>query len=975
MEKLLYNDIYSAVYSHSSDLKLNQSSTPCEIRNAIRWIMRDNPDIFWFAHQYHYDEASSTIHFQYTFSPERVKTIQQSINDVIEKDFCIEYVKKLNQQEQVAYIHKWLVTYCTYNTNSAYNQSIYSVFVRRNSVCTGYAKAAQYLFNLLGIESCLVFGRLHNDKEDGRHCWNLVKVDNEYYHFDACFGDSILDNVAIKSGVQELFKIDSINYNFLCVSTDEILRTRSIEDITTLPDCPNSWSKTLINSLAQIKLKQREDIKGCLLSHIGSSADIYLCSKDKNTVLKVFRPNSKTTSLKEYHYMQQTKGCRHLLQCNEDYTDITHNTVAIEQSTPIVDLLCSHYYELSLKGLIKMATDVAKAWKECQERGVLYRDIHVCNIYRSNDGIFKLGDFESCTNKFDLKETVGNQWFMAPETFVSGIFTESSAVYSISMVLYFILNNLRPAFWKPGCEDEALQKRMNGHNLPIPAGCINLPAHIKTKLDKFFNKVSASLPKERISSIAEYIYELERLTFYCEDSDYIIHRKGFSLDFDLDAENNARFNARWHYISRDNYHQYATGDDVEQMCTTACFELDDFTSNDEILSVDRVEDFAITTGYNNYKSELNYCDEEPQADDVENFARTMASNPNVNEDGLILRNKREALKKRLPEGGKITLKNNSSAQGCDSTISNPRGKLAGSTLYEETINTQSKTFFHRSDRINASLWSKIFGKKYSIVYSSIFAPAEIKRKSHLQVQVYLHLYEESEKVKSLAKESDKNAERRDYIPLSLKLKKGDKVDVEFNVYGESRLMYERKSIIWQGSFTKCSFDYFVPKDLDVDELSCVALFSVNGVPLGEMRFITQIVDFPRQLNTDMIAHKYNKVFISYSHLDESKVRFLHQGLELGSVPHFFDRSYLKIGDVFPQKIQDYINSADLFILCWSLNASESDYVQKERLQALERAFPKVQPENAAKLRIYPLSIDPRADLPTDMKNVYHFGVI
>lgn len=265
--------------------------------------------------------------------------------------------------------------------------------------------------------------------------------------------------------------------------------------------------------------------------------------------------------------------------------------------------------------------------------------------------------------------------------------------------------------------------------------------------------------------------------------------------------------------------------------------------------------------------------------------------------------------------------------------------------------------------------------KYNEVYSSIFAPAEVKRKSHLQVQVYLHLYEESEKVKSLAKESDKNAERRDYIPLSLKLKKGDKVDVEFNIYGESRLMSERKSIIWQGTFTKCCFNYFVPKDIDVEELSCVALLSVNGVPIGEMRFITRVIETPRQLNPEIISHKYSKVFISYSHQDESKVKFLHEGLELGSVPHFFDRKYLKAGDVFPQVIQDYINSADLFILCWSENASKSEYVQKERLQALQRAFPQVQPENASKLRIYPLSIEPRADLPSDMKEVYNFEVI
>ena len=260
----IYCDIEDCIRNQSANLKIERAVTSDEVRHAIRWIMRDNPDIFWFAHQYHYDEASSTIYFQYAFSAERVKTIQQSIYDVIENDFCIEYVKKLTKQEQVAYVYKWLVTYCNYNVNSAYNQSIYSVFIRRNSVCTGYAKAAQYLFNLLGIESRLVFGRLHNDKEDGRHCWNLVKIDNEYYHFDACLGDTILDNVAIKSGVQELFKIDGINYNFLCVSTDEILKTRSIEDITTLPDCPNSWSKTLINSLALIGLKQREDIKRAL---------------------------------------------------------------------------------------------------------------------------------------------------------------------------------------------------------------------------------------------------------------------------------------------------------------------------------------------------------------------------------------------------------------------------------------------------------------------------------------------------------------------------------------------------------------------------------------------------------------------------------------------------------------------------------------------------------------------------------------
>ena len=1049
--------IEAAIRHHNTSLRLEQTHTFDDARNAIRRVMRDNPDIFWFAHQYHYDEASSTLHFQYTFSPERVKTIQQGINNVIKNDFCNEYVKKLTPQEQVTYVYKWLVTYCNYNANSAYNQSIYSVFVRRNSVCTGYAKAAQYLFNLLGIESRLVFGRLNNDKEYGRHCWNLIKVDNKYYHFDACFGDSILDNAAIKSGVKELFKINGVNYNFLCVSTDEILRTRSIEDITSLPECINSWHKTFIKSLAKTKLQQKGRIRGCLLSHIGSSADIYLCAKDKNTVLKVFRSDSKTTSSAEYHYMQQTKGCRHILQCNEQYTDITQYTIAIEQSTPIVDLLCSHYYELSLKGLIKMAADIATAWKECQERGVLYRDIHICNIYRSNDGTFKLGDFGSCTNDFDIKETVGNQWFMAPETFISGIFTETSAVYSISMVMYFILNNLRPAFWALGYEDKALQKRMNGDNLPIPAGCINIPPHIKTKLDEFFRKVSAVLPKERICSIAEFIYDLERLTFYCEDSDYIIHRGSSSLGFNLDAKNDDRLAASENYIPRDAYHRYAMGDDIEQMCTTDAMPLhtsacthdivpdeddevekiaipgeelicececvsetapdgasaDEFEGfaitgeewndecdlaivlDDEIISLGEVEGFDITgEGWNDECDSVIAPDDEIiSVDEIEGFARTR--------EITCLTRQQEQLKSVQSQINVENSPGKSAVRGgfLSSIIGGLAGivrAIAGSTptssdeAKEKPLECDKELeakmaqvqicekhiegFIQQKNNLEKEHAVLEEQNKYNEVYSSIFAPAEVKRKSHLQVQVYLHLYEESEKIKSLAQESDKNAERRGYIPLSLKLKKGDKVDVEFNVYGETRLASERKSIIWQGAFTKCSFDYFVPKNLDVDELSCEANLFVNGAMIGEMRFITKIVDAPRNLNSEILSHRFNRIFISYAHQDANQIKLLALAYKAQGVDYFYDRDSLAPGDVYEEKIFDYIDSSDLFVLCWSKNAAASDYVAKEKGRALLRAYPHLSQRDAT-LKIYPISIEPRADLPSDMKKVYNFEVI
>lgn len=987
---ILYDIIEKAIQKHENIVVAKQAS-PSDVRNAVRWVMRNNPSIFWFAHQYHFDEKAGVVQFQYTFSKERTESIRQSIEDVIQNDFCLEYVKALKKQEQVAYVYKWLVTYCNYNVNSAYNQSIYSVFVRRNSVCTGYAKSAQYLFDLLGIESRLVFGRLHNDKEDGRHCWNLVKIDDQYYHFDVCFGDRILDGAARKSGVKELFKIDSINYNFLCVSTNEILKTRSIEDITALPESSYSWPKSLIKSLVSIELKQREGMKGCLLSHIGNSADIYLCAKEKHTVLKVFRSNSGMQALLEYHFMQQTKGCKHLLQCNEQYTCLSQYMIAIELSTPIVDLLCSHYYELSLKGLIKMASDVAAAWKECQEQGVLYRDIHIGNIYRSNNGTFKLGDFGSCTNDFDAKEAVGNQWFMAPEAIVSGIFTEASAVYSISMIMYFILNNLRPAFWKSGHEDVAMQNRINGYELPTPTECINLPHHIKLELDKFFRNAFASLPEERIDSITKFIHELNRLANCCRDSDYIVHCKGANWELDLNAGNNDRLEAYRNYSFRYTYQRYTGGDKLEQMSTTGapspksnvrkCEEGHVWDANifgdrcpyclpDNIKSSNEIDNSTLNHSAN--ISDGSTCHRRSlYMDEVEGFAHTNApsfdppsnlrSSPNMVENvetyattGCFFRSCGETYSPQIPtpDLGGVPIGN---APQAVMTLPSILGGIVG--------------FFKKSKKHTDQLKGM-----YSEVYSSIFAPAEVKRKSHMQIQVYLHLYEETERIISLAKESDKNAERRDYIPLSLKLRRGDKVDVELNIYGESRLMSERKSIIWQGSFTKCSFDYFVPKNIDVDELSCEANLFVNGVMIGEMRFITQIVEIPRTLNPEILSHRFNRIFISYAHQDASKIRLIALAYKAQGVDYFYDRDSLKPGDVYGEKIFDYIDKSDLFVLCWSKNAAVSDYVAKEKGHALLRAYPQLSHKDAT-LKICPVSIEPRAELPSDMKEVYNFEVI
>lgn len=971
----LHKDIEQAIRQHEEILYVDDGVREDDIRYAIRWVMRENPDIFWFVHQYHFDNG--IVSFRYRCSPERGTIIQNGIDDVVEKDFQINYVRTLTQLEQAAYVYKWTLAYCNYNVNSAYNQNIDSVFVRRNSVCTGYAKAAQYLFNLLGIESRLVFGRLNNDKDEGRHCWNVVCVKGTWYHFDVCMGDLALEDVLKRAGTANVRQYGDFIYNCFCVSTESILETRSIENIESLPSCNSSLPLAEVERLSRMVIKVRDGITGCLLTHIGSSADIFLCTKNKNVVLKKFRGIDTKKCEEEYGYMDSLKGCKHLLQLNSTYSDVWNNILAIEQSTPIVDLFCSHYYHPSLNGVLKMLKDITLGWLECQQQGIMYRDIHVYNIYKANDGNYKLGDFGSCTYELrGLRERVGNPWFMSPETYISGQFDECSAVYSITTVLYFVLNGLRPPFMDGNNEEEALRRKMNGEALPEPALLQSFPKELaEVVMVEIFARGCAYYPSKRIQTCRQLLYTIDVLCSNLKSQSVVLRFVQQDTETIFDNKTNPNI-----CIPQDIHHRFIYGEevertarsmacsspqeDVEAMATTDLpylFDLDNDGSSDEEVCYDVLSDYMgealtdnhIDAGQIRMLNETESCcgsmeDEiswESSSFDIE-INNTFEPAPIEMGDNLPppMVGSESAIGAALPHIGTIF----------GGLIGAARGLFVGKTKSKKDSN------------------DSLF---LDDVYSSIFAPSEIKLKSRMIVQVYLHLYEETEKIKALAQESDKDAVRRDYIPLQCKLKKGDKVDVLLNIYGETLLMSDKKSIIWQGSFTKCSFDYFVPKDIDVDELSCVALLSVNGVPVGEMRFITKIVEQPRRLNPEIIAHKYNKVFISYSHQDESKVKFLHEGLKVAGINHFFDRDYLTIGDVFPQVIQDYINSADLFILCWSENASKSEYVQKERLQALERAFPQVQPEKEAKLRIYLMSIEPRAELPLDMKENYHFGEI
>lgn len=266
-------------------------------------------------------------------------------------------------------------------------------------------------------------------------------------------------------------------------------------------------------------------------------------------------------------------------------------------------------------------------------------------------------------------------------------------------------------------------------------------------------------------------------------------------------------------------------------------------------------------------------------------------------------------------------------------------------------------------------------EKHGEITASAFAPAEITIGDDMMIQVYIYEEKEHNNVVISASNVDEGATERDCIPLNLNLKCGDKVKFRLNILHCPELT-QLKSIIWQGKTTKSYFNVTLPTSFDKKKLFVEIIISVNDVPLGELSFTTKVVDacLSEKVVTDVLPKQYKKVFLSYAHQDIEKVRPYAHAYKIEKRDYFFDRHSLGIGDVYEEKILDYINTSDLFLLFWSEHAAASNYVKKEFLTALKRAYPQVSFKDA-QLRICPMSIEPHAELPEELRNIYNFEKI
>ncbi|WP_430477096.1 S-layer homology domain-containing protein [Bacillus cereus] len=161
----------------------------------------------------------------------------------------------MDDHEKVKVIHDYVLKHVSYDTSyQAY--TAYEALVNRSAVCQGYALLTYQLLKEAGIENHFVVGT-GNGKP---HAWNLVKIDNKWYHLDTTFDDPIPD------------KQGRVTYSYFNLSDEQIARNHEWNR-GDYPQATTNYYSTLTNKIAAGGTKKpayEQILKDTKLNYLGN---------------------------------------------------------------------------------------------------------------------------------------------------------------------------------------------------------------------------------------------------------------------------------------------------------------------------------------------------------------------------------------------------------------------------------------------------------------------------------------------------------------------------------------------------------------------------------------------------------------------------------------------------------------------------------------------------------------------------------
>ena len=163
-----------------------------------------------------------------------LETAKEIIDEIITDD--------MTDYEKEKAVYDWLFGYVTYDEEAfnplgvdvyEYNYYPYGVLKYHSAICVGYATTFKLFMDMLDIE-CMII----HSTEEGEHAWNLVRIEDDWYHVDVTFDSgngtgtpgydyfNVPDGFKLDDGypwdTDEFPAADSIKYSYFVQNAIEI---------------------------------------------------------------------------------------------------------------------------------------------------------------------------------------------------------------------------------------------------------------------------------------------------------------------------------------------------------------------------------------------------------------------------------------------------------------------------------------------------------------------------------------------------------------------------------------------------------------------------------------------------------------------------------------------------------------------------------------------------------------------------------
>ncbi len=214
--------------------------------------------------------------------------------------------------------------------------------------------------------------------------------------------------------------------------------------------------------------------------------------------------------------MRRMNGSANIVNC-DDMRYIQHDDgigwdiyIRMELLTPLMKALPDDIPE---DLVLRCARDLCRALELCESNSILHRDIKPQNIFVSRNGDFKLGDFGIAKVIEGTKtgSVAGTYRYMAPEVSRGEKYGSRADIYSLGLVLYWMLNERRlpflplpPAKLQAGEDEQARARRLSGEAIPAPV-------HGSRELQRIVLKACAYKPDDRYDSASAMLRDIEKL--------------------------------------------------------------------------------------------------------------------------------------------------------------------------------------------------------------------------------------------------------------------------------------------------------------------------------------------------------------------------------------------------------------------------------------------------------------------------------